>query len=503
MSDPQTLGAARDRKAEGGRDLATMLGFSAPFAIIAYCLALAALRLSFSPYLEVDEAEFVGRVDFRLLYDNAHPPLFNWATRVLLTLTGWSWADALAILKYGLLAGYHYLTWNAATRLAGPRAGALALAASAFLPQIVWMSAVTLAHSIMVLAGTAAVLYCTLRALKKPGWKTYAWLGLAMSLGALAKFNFFLLLIPFFAAFAMDPQVRRLFTRPFAWVTPAVFAATSGPSMIVAALYREDSGSRIEKLYRASDFAWLDLPHIGLDGFVSLIVMTLAWAAPAAAAWLLARYYDSKHGGLRAPSTTPVLGSADSALTIARILERAMLGGLALMAALILVADVTKVEERYLTPVLALLPVYLALRWPLGASARVVLLSAIAVYLAAFVGFWGMAEYGKHRYGLPYEAVAAQIRRQSPQPTPLLSPRHDDQANVVLALGWPGAETPRYQRIETEAILLWRGRGGAPKDLAPQGFGPASPIATVVAPYVNGSGLEAVYSFQRFEQTAP
>ena len=476
----------------------------APFAIAAYCLALAALRLNFSPFLEVDEAEFVGRVDLRLIYDNAHPPLFNWLMRILLNLTGWSWADATSILRFALLGGFHYLTWSAASRVAGPRAGVAALAVSAFCPQIVWMSTHTLAHSIMVLAGAAAVLFCTLRALKKPDWKSYAWLGLAMSLGALAKFNFFLMLVPFFAAFALDRQGRRLFTQPFAWAAPAAFAATSAPSLIAAAIYVEDSGARIGKLYQDNRFAFLDLPYVGVDGFLSLIVMTLAWAGLAGLIWLGARAYDLiQGGGLADPSDDGPGGAPYSGAMIGRILERALLGGLGLFAVLILAGDVTKIEERYLTPLLALLPVYLAVRWPLTISARPVALLAIVAYLAVFPGYWGYVTYGKHRFAIPYDAVAAQIRRQYPEALPLISPRHDDQANIVLALGWPGATTPRYQPVENDALLVWRGRGVAPASLEPQGFGPASPITTVAVDYRNSSGREEVYSFQRYVRTAP
>lgn len=499
--------AAAAKEAEPGakgEELLVSFGYSAPFAILAYCLALAALRLGFSPFLEADESEFVGRVDFRLIYDNAHPPLFNWATRILLNLTGWSWPEAIAILKYGLLAGFHYLTWSAATRVAGPRAGAIALAASAFLPQIVWMSATTLAHSIMVLTGTAAVLYCALLCLRRPDWRSYAWLGAAMSLGALAKFNFFLLLVPFFAAFALDREGRRLFTQPFAWVAPAVFAATTGPSLIAAAIYVEDSGSRIGKLYQPSKLAWLDLPYLGVDGFVSLIVIALAWAGPAALIWGAALFYDNRHGGLRAPSTVkPFAASPYTGEMLGRVLERALALGMALTAILVLASDVTKLEERYLTPLLALLPVYLALRWPLGASAKPILLLAIAAYLAVFVGFWGMVAYGKHRYSIPYKAVAAQIRRQSPQPLPLIATRHEDRANLLIALGWPGASTPSFQKLENGAMLVWPGRNPPPEGLAPEGFGPATPITTVAEEYLNGSGREAVYSFQRFERTHP
>ena len=77
-----------------------------PRLILAYMLILIGLRVSLSPFLEIDEAEMVGNTDFRLLYANFHPPLYNWLLRVVLEITSWNWALSCALVKYPLLGTY-------------------------------------------------------------------------------------------------------------------------------------------------------------------------------------------------------------------------------------------------------------------------------------------------------------------------------------------------------------------------------------------------------------
>lgn len=475
----------------------------APLAIVAYCLALAALRLALSPYLEVDEAEFVGRVDLRLVYDNSHPPLFNWLARIALETTGWRWAGALAIVKYGLLAAFHWFVFDAARRLAGPRAGVLALAASAMLPQIVWMSAVTLAHSIAVVACAAGVVWAATRAREAKSWGPHLALGALAAAGALAKFNFLLFLAPFLVAVALDPRWRPVVSGARAAAAAAVFALLAGPSYVAALLHLGDSASRIGRLYRPDGaLAWIDVPYLGVDGLLSLVIAALAWAGLAVVVWGVAVWAER-----RAARRDRLGGDAveqDEGAEAADALGRAMVFALGAFAVIVLLSDMHKIEERYLTPLLAPLPVYLAARRPLRRAAPVVLGVAAAAYLAVFPGFAGMANFGAHRFGYPYDAVAAQIRTAAQaagwDEARILSRRHDDAANLTLALGWEGSRTPAYAMIDERALLVWRGRGAAPPNLAPEGFIAIGAPQRVAEGFINFRAGGVAYSFQLFER---
>ncbi|MEO1330664.1 MAG: glycosyltransferase family 39 protein [Pseudomonadota bacterium] len=492
-SDPADRSEQHDAAERGPRrpiDPMAAVARWAPWIVLLYCAALASLRLSLSPYLELDEAQFLGLVEFRLVYDNSHPPLMNWLVRIALELTRWNWPLAMAIVKYGLLAVFHIMTFDAARRLGGPRAGVLALVASAFLPQIVWMSAHTLAHSLLTMAGVAATLQATIALRDRKAALDYVWLGVAIAMGALGKYNYYFFAIPFFAVMLLEPNVRAaLWSRRALW-TVGVVLLSLGPTLVAAALSWSESVSRLSRLYAQGELAWLDLPHVGVDGLLAFLIAALAWLGPAVLVWTVARNWD------RAQSRS-WRGDA----VAERALRRVLLGAVGLSALAVFAADVHWVEERYLTPVLAAAPVYLAAAWPLGRSAAPTALLAAALYAAVLPGFWAMATYGQHRYGYPYELVAAQILRAQPEPARIISERHDDRANLTLALGWPGARSPAFQDLGDRAILVWRGRSEPPEKLAPQGFGPAAGIVTVVAPLVNESGAQLVYRFQIFERS--
>lgn len=468
-----------------GREMIRRLGDTMPMLIVGYVVALAALRLLLSPNLEMDEAHFVGRVDFRLSYDGGQGPLYHWLMRLALELTGWRWVEAAALVKYGLLGAYHLLIWKIARRLVDERAAVMAVAASAFLPQILWSSAVSLSYSVAAMVGVAAMVHAALRALQQPTAWAFAWLGAAAAIGALAAVEVFVFALPFAAVILADPVMRGILRRREALITIAILAAAAGPSL--AALLALPAPAP-----PAADIGalrWLDLPHLGVDGLASMVLALAAWAGPAALVWGAARAWDARS-----------VGVAKTENLFADTLGRAMLGALAAFAAMVLLSDAHHVKERDLTPLLAAAPVYMAIAWPLSRSASAVAALAAAAYAAAFLAFWGLGTQATHRFVYPYDRVAGQLRRVSAEPLPIIAERSVDRANLVVALGWPGAASPLMQPVGDRVVLLWTGHGEAPQRLIPAGFGPADKITTIVAPLKNDSGDPLIYRYQRFER---
>ncbi|MCI4665649.1 MAG: glycosyltransferase family 39 protein [Neomegalonema sp.] len=479
----------------GGAFLAR-IAQAAPFAIIAYILALATLRLYFSDFLQVDEAAFVGQVGLQLVYDHARPPLFNWLTRLFLELTGWDWALSLAIVRLGALAAFHWFTFDTARRIAGPRIALLALAVSAFLPQIVWMSAIGLARTTLAMAFAAAALNALVRLFEDPSLKRWAIFGALAAFGMLSHFSFVLFLAPVLISVLLEPELAYAFrNRKHMAVGAGVFALICAP-VGVAGIVSLWSGAGLASTLFARSNSWLsavDVNYVGVDGFITLIISIIAWVAPAALLWTGARAYDRTIG--------PLVGPAHA---FAQVMARAIIIGLAALALMTLLLDVHRVQERHLSPLFSFLPIYLAIAWPLRWSSAAVAAAAGAIYLLTLPAFSLMVLFdGKQRFAVPYERVAAQILRQTEgRILPILSDRRDDKANLTLALKGQAATRSTYERAaeSNQVVLVWRGRTTPPPRIIPENFGAAARIFTIVAPLTNSSGAEMVYRFQLFEK---
>ncbi|WP_420394381.1 glycosyltransferase family 39 protein [Acuticoccus sp.] len=407
-----------------------------------YVIALGAVRLGLSPFLEIDEAQFVGAVDLRLVYANSHPPLYNWLVRGALELTGWRWPLAVAFVKAALLATTYLLVFDAVRRLAGPTTGVLALALAALMPQVSWMSAHTLAHSVLVLAGAVGVVAALTATARRATSAAFLALGVAAAVGALGKANIVLLLGGLTVAATLDPFWRGRFADLRALLAPAAFALLAGPAYLAAALQLEASTARVAKLYDDGPFSALDVPLVGLDGVLSLALSALASGGLVA---LLVAIFAR---------TPPPLDEAAEATR--RLLWRAMGIGLGALAALVAAADATVVHERYLIPLLAPLPVVAALHlsgWPRRGAVVAAGATAFAVVPAAMAA---MTAFDDHRFARPYDALLAPLVDDLPAGRiGVVSWRHDLAANLTLAL----------RRAGREADILGDPLAGAP-DLA-------------------------------------
>ncbi|MEK1887256.1 MAG: glycosyltransferase family 39 protein [Phyllobacterium sp.] len=460
-----------------------------PAAIVVYVTALILLRLCLSRFMEIDEAQFVGEVYFAWNYGNSHPPLYNWLVRTALELTRWNWVFSVALVRLSLLGLYHWLCFDAARKLAGDRAGILALTASAFLPQIAWMSVQTTAHTILVMVAAIGVIHAF--AMVRSGRDTigYAWFGFWATVGALAKYNFFIFLISFLIAAALTPGIRRQLLRRQIWLSFAIFAVAFAP-VVVASLRAPlaATAGRMEKLASAIDYLLpIDIPHLGIDGLFSLAISTALWAGPAVIVFIIGRTRDH-------PRPAP-----DGDAEVRLLLLRTVLIGLVAFATLVVAADYHSVAERYMAPILAPTAILLALYLPQVLGARNILAIAGFVYVLAPIAVAYIALFATPRFTFPFDAVALAIRAQNPAPARIISNRQDDAANVAVLLHWPPE-----QGLARDVVLVWQGDEAAPdtSDL-PADAMLLGPAVRVTAPVRNFSGELRTFNFQRYSLAPP
>lgn len=461
-----------------------------PKAIVVYITALIILRIFLSRFMEIDEAQFVGQVGFAWNYGNSHPPLYNWLVRLALELTQGNWVFSVALVRLSLLGLYHWLCFDAARRLAGDRAGVLAVTASAFLPQIVWMSIQTTAHTILVMVAAIGIIHAFALIRSGRGTTAFFWFGLWAAVGALAKYNFFIFLFSFLIASALTPGIRRqLFDRKI-WLSFAIFAAAFAP-VAIASLRAPlaATAGRMEKLSNPVDYlVTFDLPHLGIDGLLSLGISTTLWAGPAFIVFIIGRSRDH-------PRPSP-----DGDGEVRLLLMRTILIGLAAFAALVFVADYHSVAERYMAPILAPTAILLALSLPQVLGARNILAIAAFVYLLAPIAMTGIALFGTPRFTFPFDAVAQSIYAQNPNPARIASNREDDAANVAALLRWPPE-----RGAAADVVLIWEG-DNRPNDIEDElasNLLPVGPAVRVTAPVRNFSGKLRSFNFQRYSSAPP
>jgi 4-amino-4-deoxy-L-arabinose transferase-like glycosyltransferase len=470
-----------------------------PLFILGYFTAQFLIRVGFSANLEIDESQFVGQTHLALGYGDSHPPLYNWLITGALALTGGYWPAAVALVKNLLLAGTYLLAFDTATKVTGRTLTGLIVAASfLLLPQIVWKSQITLAHSILVMFAVVASLHAVVCIARRGDLASFLWLGLAGVIGALAKYNFLLGFAAILIAAFSIPYLRaRLFTPKLAYAG-ALFAVLFTPHLIWALQHLAVSTERMAKLERTdSSFGGIDIPWIGLDGFLALVIAVVAWAGPLLLAWFAIRYLS------RGGNDGPGISQGDDIRSFARFFGRATAIGLAAFAVILLAADLHAVHERYVTPLLMPLPFWLALSWPLeGRSYAPVrflrLTAAVAVLMVTAWPLW--IAFGREQFAYPYGAFAATLNGQGTEPLVILAHQRKIAANIAIRLDrasvWEDGMQP--ERV----VVLWDAKAGEPPQslVAKLGDGvePRGEIMRMSYPYDNFSGYQARLNAQLY-----
>ncbi|UOM35928.1 glycosyltransferase family 39 protein [Acuticoccus sp. I52.16.1] len=440
--------------------------WGAAAAIILYILLLTALRLALSPFLEIDEAAFVGAVDLRLVYADAHPPLYAWLVRGALELTDGRWILAVAAVKAGLLAALHLLVFDAARRVAGATAGLVAVALTALMPQLSFMAAHTLTHPVLASVAAAGLVNGVARLATGPRWSACLVLGVALAAGALAQPEIWLLAVPLGVAMIADRFWYDRLASAWTFLVPLLVGIIAGPALWALADALKASGGRIGRLYAEGRFEAVDVSGVGVDGVLSLAVAAgLSGGLVALLVLAFAR-------------TRPALAAEGHA--VRRLLWRTLALALTLSAAGVLAADVSVVAPRALMPILMPLPVVAALHLA-GRRPWALLKAGATVFLLVPVAIAGVTAFGDHRFVRPYDVWAREILAAAPQGRiAVTASRQVLAANMMLAFRRAGRDAwvahDRHAPLTDVAVVLAPGPGAAPAP--PDGLCPDAEVTT-------------------------
>jgi len=383
------------------------------FGLLAgYFLIQVFVRLSLPHALELDEAEQLFLAQWLAVGYNSQPPFYNWIQYLVTGALGPS-LFSLSIVKNSMLFLSYLLYGLAAWHLIGRKSLAmLAPLGLITIPQIGFEAQRDLTHTVAVIFASCFFLYGVVRTLERPSILAYALTGLAIGIGFNAKYNFVLLPAAALIAILLDPEMRR---RLFDWrlaVTAVVALSVALPHALWFLSNLDAATDRtMGKLISETDVPYL--LRVG-GGMLTLMLATIGFSALTLIVFVIAFGKDWRQA-LRASSRWT------------RLFER-LLGVIYLGLLLVILAGgLDQIRDRYLTPYLLVLPLYICLKLDAAgigersqiitfvriAAGAMVLIPAILVLRIVTSGWSGDYNY----LNTPMDAYAEAIRADAGEPS--------------------------------------------------------------------------------------
>lgn len=344
---------------------------AAPVLLLAYFALQTVSRVSAPGGLGLDEAEQMVAAQSLEMGYGAQPPLYTWLQIAVFQLTGPT-KLGLALLKHVFLAATYFGIWVLARQLgADRRVAAIAMFGTFLLPALSWESQRALTHTVLATALTVWTLVAATQAERSGRLRDFLLVGLAIGLGILAKWNFAFVASGLALACVLRPKLRNWHALTALAVALIVMAAP-----VYWAFDNWDLTTQTSYKFDIEDGS----PLSALVGFTSLLKGIVSIGAVAFVVFMLV----FRTGGR--PQPDQAITDPDHKLFL---VELVILGGLLTVVIAMLATGATKVEERWLLPILVFLPLIFTLRlapritaarsrWFLGVAALVCVAIAIA-----------------------------------------------------------------------------------------------------------------------------
>lgn len=473
--------------------------------IAAYYVLAVALRVLRSEAVQSDEAEQLFQSQFFLMGYGRQPPFYNWLQYGVIQLIGPS-VFALSLVKNTLL----FLTclfYGLAARmvLKDARLVAIAMLGVIAMPAVSVMAQRDLTHAIATLFAVALFFYAFLKTLTRPSLGSYLLTGFAVGIGLIAKYNFVIVPVAAILAILPEPDLRK---RILDWrLVPAllIVAVICLPHglWVLGNLTEATAGTIKAMREDASGNPLLDR----VSGIGTLVVAILTGSLPVLAFFLIA-------------FGRPLLGARRATNQWTRVVGRTIVLCLIGVGLIGLGFGATNISEKWLSPFLVLLPLYLCLKLEAagaetGESIPRLLfpVAALALGFIVYIAIGNLAapymgRYEKENFpGRPFvKQVMAEHAGSRPAYALALDPHlaaslrmELPRARIVLPTFEQGLPPADFVRGEL-GLVAWRtvsGNAAMPEALAAylkangietEGLVPA----TKTVPYLFSSGRESV-----------
>ena len=451
-----------------------------------YCAVALALRLLLSSNIESDESFFVGKLAWFLGYGKSQPPLYHWL--VILVMRAFDYWPAISILKYASLTATALLVYDTTRRASDSRVtGAMAALSLAFIHQIIWLSQLTLSHAVLAIAAAAATLHALTLVLQRGSIGNFIWLGVAVTVGLLSKYNFAVYVISVVIAAVSMREFRVALWRPQLAITTAIVCLAVEPHGLWAAQHPDATTVRAQKLYTQKFVFGYRLALGGLTGLASLLWAALSSVVPMAAIRVVVegRLSRSEPSAVIPPGTL-----------VRKLCLRTLIVAVGICAVVVVAGGVKNVPERYLASLVIPFPIWLALAYPLEWEPRVALRYAAIAATTAVLCMMALTArmlFGANEYTFPYKAVAADITKFAQPPFAVFARTIEQRANIVIRI--PGAQPFDPKQVPPRVLAVWNAADGErPKFIEPtlgKRYESDGPAQLIEHPYAHFSRKQA------------
>lgn len=482
---------------------------NAVFLLLAgYFLLNLLVRLAMPDSLERDEAQQILLSQWLAAGYDTQPPFYNWLQYAVIKVTGPS-VFAISFLK-NLVLFLAYLFYGLAARtvLKDRDLAIIATLALLTVPQIAFEAQRDLTHTVAVIFATSLFLYGFFRTLAAPTAASYLLTGLAIGIGLISKYNFALLPAAALLSVLLDREWR---SRLFDWrllLTIAASAAIVAPHVLWLA---DHLGLATERTMEKLSEGTTGLSSRIGGGFASLALAILSFSSVTvivfAAVFRESLWKALSHGN-----------------RWTALIERMMVVFLLALSLLIVFGGAEHIKDRWLTPLLLILPLYLCLKVEAAGGkdalhlkrflpVPLIVMLAVPAILFGRVAMAGLTgDYQK--LNVPYAAFAAHVRATDHLvPAAILTTDTHLAGNLRLQFPEVPVVSNMYSGFapkmaishQSPLLLVWRFEPGAepaaPADLLTEAerlldgaIGTSPIVRTAELPYHYGRAQD-VYTF--------
>ncbi|MGB3225690.1 MAG: glycosyltransferase family 39 protein [Desulforhopalus sp.] len=410
------------------------------------------LRVLISDSLDYDEAEQALLGQWLLPGYTEQPPLYTWMQYALFRLFGEN-VFAVSLLKNSLLfLTYVFVFFSGREILKNTRLAILATCSLLLIPQIGWESQRDMTHTTLVVCAASASFWQALRLVKSQSIINYCIFGLVLSIGILGKANFTLFIAALLLTLLTFSEGRKIIFSPGLLMSILIMAVLTGPYFLWM-FNNQDIVFSVTHKFK------LAIENYRLQGIVSLLSKIFLFLTPM---WLIF---------LLIFPVGFVRNQGPHADFHHQLIKRYLLILFFILLTVVLVFKVTYVKDRWLQPLLFLVPLFFFSRLDSSLISPkrfkiflgVIAVTATAIYLAFTIRVAGASYIDRFsRLNYPFTAITDDLRQTGFSNGLIISNNRFLAGNMLIQFPDSTALIPGY-RFESRtapynlsvAVVLW------------------------------------------------